>query len=171
MHLPLLLLTTTLTLTLTTAQNNIFTPLPYPECNACLDTGFNSCPGDYHDRSVGQCVCAGEGSKVVAGCVSTAWHVDTLPMGAGENVVRGYYAYCIIFFPQICGEAVDFTDPEYWQKFCGAGAGAGAGSGGGSSGGSGSGSGSGTGGDAPTTGGATGGLGGISPTGTATSRI
>ncbi|KAK0647148.1 hypothetical protein B0T16DRAFT_391442 [Cercophora newfieldiana] len=159
-------LTTALTALLgtTTALNDIFIPLPYPECNACLDTAANSCPGNYQQRSYAECICAGEGSKQIVGCVGTCDAVDTQPMGAGNKVVRGYYSYCIMFFPELCTEAVDFVNPDFWQEHCGAGSSATGGSGSGS--GTGSGSAGGSGEEETATGGTTPGLGGISPTGT-----
>ncbi|KAK0622483.1 hypothetical protein B0T14DRAFT_552906 [Immersiella caudata] len=112
-----------------TALNDIFIPLPYPECNSCLDTAANSCPGNYRDRTYAECICAGTGSKLIVGCVGTCDAVDTMPMGAGNKVVRGYYSYCIMFFPEMCAEAVDFVNPEFWEQTCGQ-AGGGVGSGG-----------------------------------------
>ncbi|KAK5654213.1 hypothetical protein OQA88_7388 [Cercophora sp. LCS_1] len=114
------------------AQNEIFVPLPYAECNNCLDQAAASCPGDYRDKSVGACMCAGVGSTNTVTCVSVCDGVDELRMGAGEKVVRGWYAYCLLFFPELCAEAQAFTNPEYWEERCGAGSGANTGGDGGS---------------------------------------
>lgn len=170
---PLLLL-----LPLASALNNVIIPLPYPECNTCVDTAVNSCPGDYETRAYADCLCAGAGGPRIVSCVSTCNAVDTLPMGAGDKVAGGWYSYCIMFFPELCAEAEYYVQPDWWAGKCGPGANKGAGFGkdgpdpagnsgsGGSTGGSSGTGGSGTSGGSGASGGSGGGSGsGASPTG------
>ncbi|KAK0755143.1 hypothetical protein B0T18DRAFT_425420 [Schizothecium vesticola] len=155
------------------AINNVIIPLPYEECNTCVDAAANSCPGDYRTRAYATCLCAGDGAPRIVNCLSTCNAVDTLPMGAADKVAGGWYSYCIMFFPDLCTDAEYYVRPEWWAEKCGPGAKKGlgfedsavedgdpSGSGGGSGGGSGT-SGSGT------SGGGSGGSGGsdASPTG------
>lgn len=114
---PLLLL-----LPAASAINNVIIPLPYEECNTCVDAAANSCPGDYRTTAYATCLCAGDGAPRIVNCLSTCNAVDTLPMGAADKVAGGWYSYCIMFFPDLCAEAEFYVRPEWWAQKCGPGA-------------------------------------------------
>lgn len=111
-----------LLLPLASALNNVIIPLPYPECNTCVDSAVNSCPGDYETRAYANCLCAGDGGPRIVNCVSTCNAVDTLPMAAGDKVAGGWYSYCIMFFPELCAEAELYVQPDWFAEKCGPGA-------------------------------------------------
>lgn len=88
---PLLLL-----LPLASALNNVIIPLPYPECNTCVDSAVNSCPGDYETRAYANCLCAGDGGPRIVNCVSTRcpWPPATRSPGGGTRTASCSFPSC-----------------------------------------------------------------------------
>lgn len=73
------------------ATNNIWLgSSQYPQCTACLDKTFLSCPGDYHELSYAQCMCGGDGGVNLVTCVSVCDSVDQMGVGLGRQQVSAW---------------------------------------------------------------------------------
>jgi hypothetical protein len=89
-----------------------------PECRSCLDQAFLSCPGDYQTVSYAQCMCAGDGSANTISCAGVCERA--MPgRNLGNQVAGAWYNYCTLFFKELCPDAKDFMDEEFYEKRCG----------------------------------------------------
>ncbi|KAL1843705.1 hypothetical protein VTJ49DRAFT_405 [Mycothermus thermophilus] len=100
------------------AANPIWGGASYPECTACLDRTFATCPGNWETQEYAECLCAGAGSSVFIDCVGTCQLVDTMGIGQAGIVTSGFYAYCLSFFPsELCEGAKDLVTNDTWQSY------------------------------------------------------
>jgi hypothetical protein len=107
-------LTLSLISTLTRAANPVFGTYTTPSCDTCLDQTFLSCPGDYHDRDYGTCMCYGDGGTNVNTCLS---YCDT-SLNEPANVVATWYGYCVIFFKDMCADAANYISQSRFEDEC-----------------------------------------------------
>ena len=96
------------------AANPVFGTYSTPSCDACLDQTYLSCPGDYQERSYGQCMCYGDGGTMTAQCLSVCDPGINEPF----NVVATWYGYCVIFFKEMCAEAAEYISESRFNSEC-----------------------------------------------------
>lgn len=92
------------------------------DCEACLDTIYNTCPGtSLDDRGKAECICDDQSSTSIVTCQTVCATTDeTIAGQQGVYAVDTWVTYCITALPQeMCGEMQGWVDDETWTKYCG----------------------------------------------------